>query len=346
MKTQTEHLHEILTCHFDPRWGTPFWLEERTQLAFDPVAEIRSINDLNRFPAFPVDQLAARPVTDFIPLRYHDQLERFVTAETGGTTGPPKRTAYLDADFEAAFVAPFVAAAAMTGVPRRSTWLVIGPSGPHIIGKAARACARALDSIDPFSVDFDPRWIRRLAPGSMARSRYTEHLLDQAEAVLRTQEIGVLFATPPVLEALAARLPDARREAIRGIHLGGMAAGSEFRTRLAREYFPNAISLSGYGNALAGVCPELLPNPEQPPTYFAHGPRLLLGISTPDNNGRGRVLFHRLDRSAFFPKVLERDVAVVAPRPEIPGSAAFQPLGLRDPRPSEEDAGVVSAGLY
>ena len=41
---------------------------------------------------------------------------------------------------------PFVAAAARVHFPRELNWLFIGPSGPHIIGKAARACASAMGS--------------------------------------------------------------------------------------------------------------------------------------------------------------------------------------------------------
>ena len=58
--------------------------------------------------------------------------------------------------------------------------------------------------MDPFSVDFDPRWAKKLADGSLARRRYLDHVTAQALDVLEREEVGVLFTTPPALAALAA----------------------------------------------------------------------------------------------------------------------------------------------
>ena len=66
-----------------------------------------------------------------------------------------------------------------------------------------RELARQTGSMDPFSVDFDPRWAKRLADGSLARQRYLDHVTDQALDVLEREDVGVLFTTPPALAALA-----------------------------------------------------------------------------------------------------------------------------------------------
>lgn len=338
------HLEEILSLHFDPAWGSPYWIEQARHLPFDPRKDIRCADDLLRFPEFPLESLAARPVTDFMPRRYHDQRHHFITAETGGVTGAPKCTAYHRDDFEAAFVAPFVAAARLMGFPRGEDWLFVGPSGPHVIGKAARCCAEALGSIDPFSVDFDPRWVRRLAPGSLGRQRYLDHVLEQALRVLRVQDIGVIFSTPPVLEALGAHMPPALRHRILGIHLGGMAAPEGFWERLA-ENFPNAVALAGYGNSLAGVCPEIAARDHNGPVYVAHGARLLVGVKCAPGESRGRVFFHRLDRAAFLPHVVEGDEAAMVHHRD--GAAlGFQAAGLQDPRPAAQLVATRQEGLY
>lgn len=339
-------LQEVLEEHFDPRWGAPFWLRKRSELGFDPRREITTIGDIGRLGPMPTELLATLPVEDFIPRKFHDRLNDFVLAETGGTTGPPKRTAYLQEEFEEAFVRPFVTAATRIDFPRESRWLYIGPSGPHIIGKAARACAAALGSMDPFAVDFDPRWIRKLPAGSMAHTRYVEHVLSQAEAVLTTQGIGVLFATPPVLTRLGERLPRAIRNDIRGVHLGGLPSDPSFLEALDRDWFPNATVLGGYGNSLAGLCPQLSTTADGKPEYFPHGRRLFVDVFCKPDAHRGQVIFHRLDRSCFLPNVFERDEAErveLDPKLSIEG---FQRYGLRDPRPPAAKRSAIQSALY
>jgi hypothetical protein len=336
-----QRLTWVLDEHFDPRWGAPWWIEQAASLGFDPRREIRSVADLARLPAVPREALATLPVEHFVPRCHLDSRRDWIVSETGGTTGPAARSVFLAEDFHEAFVVPFVAAADRMGFPRERSWLYLGPSGPHVIGKAARVCARALGAMDPFAVDLDPRWVRRLPADSLARRRYTEHVLAQAEAILASQEIGVLFATPPLLAALGERLPRALREQIVGVHLGGMAADGSFWKRLGASWFPNAVALSGYGNSLAGVCPQVEPTGPGGPEYFPHGDRLVLDVVEPDAEGRGRVRFHRLDRGAFLPNMLERDVAVRAARPA--GADGFGP-GVRDPRPAEPPAGSDATG--
>ncbi len=68
----------------------------------------------------------------------------YLLAETAGTLGRPKTAVHRADEFETAFVTPFVMAARRVGFPEGGHWLFIGPTGPHIIGRAARRCARAL----------------------------------------------------------------------------------------------------------------------------------------------------------------------------------------------------------
>lgn len=345
MSDAVDRLHRVLETHFDPRFGSPFWLERARALGFDPRSEIREISDLERLGPMPLDELATRPVEHFIPRRFHDQLDRFVSSETGGTTGPPKRTAFLDSEFQEAFVAPFVRAAELVGFPLGQNWLFLGPSGPHVIGKAARACARATGSLDPFAIDIDPRWARRLPEDSLARRRYLDHLLAQALGVIRSQEIGVLFATPPLLAALGERLERSLRERVVGLHLGGIAAEPSFWTQL-EGWFPNAVSLSGYGNSLAGMCPQLEKTRNGEPEYFPHGARLILSVDAASADERGRVRFHRLDEGGFLPNVVERDEAQEVSRPPDVPAHDFQPRGIRDPRPPVKADALLRQGIY
>jgi hypothetical protein len=86
------------------------------------------------------------------------------------------------------------------------------------------------------------------------------------------------------------------------------------------------VILSGYGNTLFGMIPQLRYSSETGFDYFAHGNRLVVTLiplcedgDKPDIAGRveygqrGRVMVHRLDEMQFLPNLLERDTAVRIP---------------------------------
>jgi hypothetical protein len=307
--------------------------------------------------------LTGRPLLDFIPKRFHHRLDQFILGQTGGTTamdGDPAGaggfgawTAYRRDEFDEAFVLPFVEAAAHTGFPAEQPWLFVGPSGPHIIGKVVAHLAASLGSHDPFSVDFDPRWVKRLPEGSFARDRYLRHVIDQAIAVIRTQSIGVLFTTPPVLAALANAMTAEQRVAIRGIHYGGLPVSpSQLRTFQA-ELFPSAVHLSGYGNTLLGCCLELDVSAGRNLDYFPMGSRLILEVL--DEHGtvlppgeRGQVRVTRLDESMLIVRMRERDFGESI-LPPAGAPSAFHLPGIRSPDASPtaaQHASPQTAGLY
>jgi hypothetical protein len=346
-------LRDVLGLHFHPQHGSPYWLERQERLGWAACDRIRTRNDLWLLGPTPLDDLRSRGVASFIPRGLRRQWPRFIVGETAGTGGQPCATAYRDDEFHAAFVAPFLTVAAATGWPRGEPWLWVGPSGPHIIGKVVRELARHTGCMDPFSVDFDPRWAKRLADGSLARQRYLDHVAAQAVDVLRREPVGVLFITPPALAALARRLSDREREAIHGIHYGGMsltpAAVNEFRA-----VFPNTVHLAGYGNTLFGVVMEVEDGPRQAMDYFPLGDRIEVHVVAPGGTGwppcrrgaTGRVMFHRIDEGCLLTGVLERDEAErVAPSAAAAG-LGYRADGLRNPRPPAELAQGLKLGLY
>ena len=88
--------------------------------------------------------------------------------------------------------------------------------------------------------------------------------------------------------------------------------------------------LSGYGNTLFGMMPQLRYSHETGFDYFPHGDRLVVRLiplcedgdepeiaARVDYGRRGRVMVHRLDEMQFLPNLLERDTAVrIPPEPE------------------------------
>jgi phenylacetate-coenzyme A ligase PaaK-like adenylate-forming protein len=349
-----DRLRELLRLHFHPEWGSPYWLQRQDRLGWSVRDRVRTLADLGLLGPMLLDDLRRFPVSTFIPRAFHNQRSRFVVGETAGTSGAPCATAYRDDEFQAAFVTPFLRVAEATGFPWGASWLWVGPSGPHVIGKAVRELARQTGGIDPFAVDFDPRWAKRLADGSTARQRYLDHVTAQALDVMRREEIRVIFTTPPALAALAERLDDCQRESIRGVHYGGMSLTPEVVNDF-RAAFPRAVHLAGYGNTLFGVVMEVSDGHRLAMDYFPLGDRVCFQVVEPVGDwphrvcGRGRtgrVMFHRLDEGCLLVGVLERDEAErIAPSPEAV-ALGITADGLRNPRPPAALAGRLQVGLY
>jgi thienamycin biosynthesis protein ThnN len=353
-------LRELLELHFHTDWGSIYWLQRQEQLGWNLVDRVRTLDDLWLLGPMPLEDLRRFPIRALVPQAFHTQWPRFVVGETAGTTGGPCATAYRDDEFQAAFITPFLRVVQATGFPRGKQWLWVGPSGPHIIGKVVRELARQTGSIDPFSVDFDPRWAKRLADGSTARQRYLDHVTTQALDVIRREEIGVLFITPPALAALTERLTDKQREAIQGIHYGGMSLTAETVNNF-RAAYPQAVHLAGYGNTLFGVVMEVADGHRLAMDYFPLGDRLQFHVVASPKEDQpletwpptlcksgqtGRVLFHRLDESCLLVGVIERDEAErVSISPEALAMGGDMD-GLRNPRPPAGLAPRLQMGLY
>jgi hypothetical protein len=204
-----------------------------------------------------------------------------------------------------------------------------------------------------FTTDLDPRWAKKLPPGSFAWRRYIEHLEEQALTILQSQEIGVLFSTPIVLQGLGPRIAGEKREAIRALHLGGLSVTSACRAEL-QKFFPRAVILSGYGNTLLGVMPELSFSPRQGFSYFPHGRRLLLRVIPGAEQLaqdvayglRGQVVVSRFDETQLILNLIERDSAVRLPPPVAAIHDGFVSDGVRDPQPIVNAHLKPALGLY
>ena len=348
----------LVELHFHPRHGSRYWLQRAAELGIDALDEIQCSADLLKLGPMDETALAERPIEDFIPAALQHQRPHFLITETAGTLGRAKLAVHRRDEFLDAFVAPFIAAAERVNFPRGLNWLFIGPSGPHIIGKAATACASALGSADPFTIDLDPRWAKKLVPGSFAWKRYLEHIEHQALTLLATQKIGVLFSTPIVLESLIERMSAAQRERIHGLHLGGVSVSAAQRQRFEIQ-LPNTVILSGYGNSLFGVQPEVDFTPAHGFVYQAHGTRLIVRMIPLDGGqmverltqdvaygDRGQVVMTRLDEAQLIVNLVERDSAVrTAPQPLL-ADAGFFNDAVGDPQPIVSQQLKPSVGFY
>ncbi len=349
-------LISLLDLHLHQEHGSLYWLQREEQLGINIKDVVRTIKDLPKLGLTNLSDLATQSVWDFLPRAFRKKRQHCIVGESGGTTGRPTATVFTEADFHAAFIAPFLSVAELTDFPIATEWLWVGPSGPHIIGKVVRELTKHLGSPDPWSVDFDPRWVKKTPPDSFAAKRYLAHVIDQVMFLLDRESPEVLFTTPPVLTALAEKLSDERRAMFKGIHYGGMTISAEEINRF-KTLYPNAVHLSGYGNSMCGVALEIEDKQRTTIDYYPHSNRLIYDVVQLEDTDQtewqsveveqqGRVMFHRLDESTFLPNVLERDVATLIEPANITVKPNWTLNGLRDPGPPLDQNQKLKIGLY
>ncbi len=305
---------ELLRLHTHPDTGSRFWRQRLARLKLDWR---QAVEAPERLPPLLAEELRACAIEDFLPRPLLAERPYLVTGETSGFSGRPVLVCFRESEFVAGFVTPFVRRAEAVGFPLRTSWLWAGPSGPHVVGKALREIVRSVGGVDPFAIDFDPRWFRRQARDSLSARRYFAHLLAQIDDLLARQAVEVLYATPPVVKALAETMPEPRRRAIRGVHYAGMAmSAAEYQA--LRAAFPNAVHLSGYGNSLFGMFPETGCSAAGI-DYATASERLEVRVARPSEGGEwidcavgetGQLLVSRYDESTLLVNLLLEDLAV------------------------------------
>ena len=315
-----EWVREIIEWHFNPDTGCPFWLDWARDAGWDPRQEVRSFDDLTKFPHFEDEKLRGGPVRRWVPKAYAER-PTFVF-ETGGTTGIPKsRVAQNDfrIDYEL-----FSDTLPDEHFPRGSNWLMLGPSGPRRLRLAVEHLAQFRGGIC-FCLDLDPRWVVKLLKQGKTEDAkaYAAHVIDQAMTILEAgHDIQCAFSTPKLLEALALRLIEngssIAEVGIKGIFCGGTEMNAQFHRFAREELVPGIDFVPTYGNTLMGLacCKPFDPADDYAIIYFAPQPRAVIELVDPDDPSRvvdygetGRVMLSTLTKEFFMPRFLERDEA-------------------------------------
>jgi phenylacetate-coenzyme A ligase PaaK-like adenylate-forming protein len=315
------YLRAAIAWHFDPDTGSPFWLRAARSLDFDPLTEVQTFTDLRRFPNL-VDDLRTVPVDDLIPRGYGSPAPIPRIFESGGTTGAPKRTAQLPDWVEQVTrwqVEDFTAGGF---VPGRGL-LCLMPSGPHGVGHFDRAVAERLGSVY-HAIDLDPRWVKKLAARG-ARSEmaaYVDHVLEQAQYVLKTQDVVNLHATPPLVEAIARddALVDLVNGKIRYLLLSGAHVDVD-TLDLLKQIFPNTAIALAFGSTM--VLSQAATRTEGDAIVFdPRSPYVFFWVVDPDTGtevpcgARGQLVMNHISKGMFIPNNLERDTAIRMPGPD------------------------------
>jgi phenylacetate-coenzyme A ligase PaaK-like adenylate-forming protein len=313
-----EFIRTAMDWHFSPTTGSPYWLKRAESLEFDPRADVKSFEDLTLFPNV-TNELRDVRAEDLIPQGYGPHPEVVGVFESGGTTGAPKRIIMLREWWDR-MLDWQVARLLEIGVPTNPNWLSLIPSGPHMAGEMMRRQAAALGGLC-FTIDMDPRWVKKLVAAGKAdeADAYAEHLIDQAEFVLQTQDVGILMSTPPLLERLARRdhLVELVREKVRAIQWAGAHMDADTRHLYRTEVFPGLTLHGFYGSTmvLGGSVERADLTDEDPCIFDPFSPYIAFSVVDPETGHtvpfgeRGQVVMNHVSKSFLLPHNLERDMA-------------------------------------
>lgn len=346
------HVREMMEWHFHPETGSPFWLEQASKLDFDPRQEVRSFEDLRRFPPFQDEWLRGGPVRRWVPKAYADR--PVYVFETGGTTGVPKTRISID-DFRIDYEL-FSETLPDEHFPKGSNWLMLGPSGPRRLRLAVEHLVQYRGGIC-FCVDLDPRWVIKLINLAWTEhlEAYKRHVIEQAVTILDAgHDIQCVFATPKLLEALALALEE-RGDTLGGVGIKGIfSGGTEFTPQWTRfaveELLDGAYITPTYGNTLMGLAPSKPISAEDgyKIAYYPPQPRAVIEVVDPEDTSRvvgygktGRVKLTTLTKEFFVPGFLERDEGEREPPYE-----AYPWDGVSGVRPFKKLAATTTVGVY
>ena len=226
------HVQEIVRWHFDPATGSPFWLERAKSFDFDPMTEVNTYQDLDKFGFFQDEWLRGGPVRRWVPKAFADS--PIYTFETGGSTGVPKSRINVN-DFRIDYE-NFSETLPDEFFPRGADWLHVGPSGPRRLRLAIEHLAQHRGGMC-FMVDLDPRWVIKLIKSRQMdqMEAYKRHVIDQALTLLRAHPgIQCLFTTPKLLEALCEKV-SLKSMGIKGVFCGGTEMTPQFHRFAVEE---------------------------------------------------------------------------------------------------------------
>ncbi len=342
------HVREIVEWHFNPETGCEYWLEKAKGYDFDPRKDVKTYEDLDKFPFFEDEDLRGGPVRKWVPKG--NAGKPVYVFETGGSTGIPKSRVVSEdhkIDYEL-----FSETLPDEYFPKGADWLMLGPSGPRRLRLAVEHLAQFRGGIS-FCVDLDPRWVIKLIKmGEMQMmERYKSHVIDQALTILKAHpNIKCMFATPKLLEALCEKV-SLKSVGITGVFCGGTEMTPQFHRFAVEELMEGGYFAPTYGNTLMGLATHKVPfDPADnwAIIYYPPAPRAMIEVVDPDEPRKvvgygetGRVRLTTLTKELFIPRFLERDEC----EREAP-CAAYPWDGVRNVRPFSRFATSVVEGVY
>ncbi|WP_277682093.1 hypothetical protein [Saccharomonospora azurea] len=301
----------VIQRHFNPAFGSPYWLRVAKDLPFDPL-EITRYDELKAFGPFPREDLRTLDPTDLVPQDRPRPLAVRIW-DTGGTTGDPCRIVYTDRMLTHRGLWRWWQLE-NEGFERGRAWLQATPSGPHVIGEGAWELVDLYAS-RAYAIDMDPRWVKRLIrQGNLAGAKeYTEHLIEQITGALRSQPIDYLNTTPALFQALCDRFPELVAK-LGGVRLSGTHVSPDMYRGFKEALGENGIVGLTYGNTFGNSCGLAPENDGEVLPYVPTYPQVTTRVVdrsdwtvTVPYGQVGRVCLTVLQEDLFLPNILERD---------------------------------------
>ncbi len=306
-----ERVKEIISWHFSPETGTPFWLDWMKDAGWDPREEVQSYDDIVKFDHFKDEWLRDEPNERFVPNGFEGR--PFNVFETGGTTGLPKQRVGWD-DYKHDYEM-FSETLSDLSFPRGGNWIMVGPTGPRRLRLAVEHLANFRGGSCYF-VDLDPRWVKKLIQRKQIDEveRYQKHVVDQAVEIIKHRNISCMFTTPRILESIGERI-SIPGNGIKGVFCGGTTMTPQSVRFWVEEVLEGETQLvPTYGNTLMGLACSIPLDESYSVTYYAPQPRAVLRVVDPDDTAKtmdygeyGRVELTTLTKEFFMPRFLERD---------------------------------------
>jgi hypothetical protein len=230
----------------------------------------------------------------------------------------------------------------------------VSPTGPHMFGHTWRRVAALLDCVY-FTIDLDPRRVKTLAargdPDGAAA--YTDHALEQAGDILRTEDVRLITTTPPLLLQAIARhddLVEVINEKVAIIDLSSTHLDDD-TLWILRRIFPHVtVRPFGYGATmvLASAITRQASSEDDPVIHDTRSPYVTFSVIDPQTGrpvaygARGEVVVNHISKNVFVPNNLERDTAIRVPGPD--GQVGDSVSEVRPVETFEGDA--VIKGVY
>jgi phenylacetate-coenzyme A ligase PaaK-like adenylate-forming protein len=340
-------VREVVSWHFSPETGTPFWLDFAARKGLDPRRDVRGYDDLETLGPFEDDWLRGGDPRRWVPKGLAGR--PVYVFETGGSTGVPKSRINVE-DFRTDY-SMFSATLPDRAFPKGADWLHLGPSGPRRLRLAVEHLCQVRGGIC-FMVDLDPRWVIKLIKmGEMAMMEtYKRHVVDQGLTLLKAHDtIKCLFTTPKLLEALCEKA-SLKKLGITGVFCGGTEMTPQFHRFAVEELLEGAYFAATYGNTLMGLACHKPRGPDDAwdIIYYPPAPRAMMEVVDPERPdavvgyGRtGRVRLTTLTKEFFMPRFLERDEAEREPPCDL-----YSWDGVRNVRPFARLQASVVEGVY
>ena len=309
-------VRQMMRWHFSDLTGSPFWLARRPTLGFDPLIDIRTLDDIRMFGPFDKSALRNGNAGDLVPRGFAGRPRRIF--ETGGTTGAPCRIPdIVKGRYDVALYHAYLEARGLAG----GDIVAMTPAGPHAYGTFVGRLADCWNG-NVTAIDFDPRWVKALGRGRKSTAPYLSQLIEQTRVLLESQSPAFLFSTSKLVQELALSLPHRLSEyGVRVVCTGGTSCSAEEEYLLRDGFLAGVDWLDTYGNTLMGHALQGDPwNDCAERAYYLPRPQAYAYVVDPTDwriecapGSRGRVMLVTLHEDLFIPNLLERDSAVAAP---------------------------------